>query len=143
EWAFCYFVVEGTCTRTSGGHSQPCATFQLVFLPAGEAHSDRWHDAGGRCLHLEFDAPWLDRVREHAPVLDRPAQLRGGTPVWLAVRLYRELRSPDPLSPLAVEGLALELLAQAARQCGAPQSAAHRTGYAAFGSSSRPASASR
>jgi AraC family transcriptional regulator len=47
--------------------------------------------------------------------LARPAEFTGGMPVWLAMGLYRELRASDQLSPLAIEGLALELVAQAGR----------------------------
>src|SRR5262249_24609206 len=85
------------------------------FHPAGDTHSNRWHGTGGRCLHLEFEAPWLDRVRQCSPVLDRPAKFSGGMPVWLAARLYRELQAPDNFFAMAIEGLALELVAWAAR----------------------------
>jgi AraC family transcriptional regulator len=118
ERAFCYLVLEGSCTQTCGSRTRTSSTSTLAFHPAGEAHSDHWHVAGGRCFHVEFDRPWLERVREHSPVLDQPAHFHGGTAVWLAARLYRELREPDTISALAVEGLALELVARAARDAG-------------------------
>ena len=86
-------------------------TSTLGFHPAGELHSDSWHERGGRCLHLEFSGPWIERVRESSLVLNQPIKFQAGTPIRLAERLYRELRSPDDLSPMAIEGLALELLA--------------------------------
>jgi AraC family transcriptional regulator len=116
EHAFCYFVLEGSCTQICGRHRRTCVASNLVFHPAGEAHSDFWHGSGGRCLHVEFDAWWMERVREFSLALDRPFEFRGGMPVWLATRLYREVRAPDDTSPLAVEGLALELVAHAARE---------------------------
>jgi AraC family transcriptional regulator len=115
ERAFCFLVLAGSCTQTRGPATRAAAASELVFLPAGETHADEWHAAGGRCLHVEFDARWLERIHAHSPVLDRPAEFRGGAPVWLAARLYRELRAPDDVSPLAAEGLALEFVAQAAR----------------------------
>jgi AraC family transcriptional regulator len=114
ERAYCYLMLKGSCTETCGGPIRTIAAPALVLLPAGEVHSNRW-PAGGGCFHVEFSLRWLQRVREHSPVLDRAAEFRGGAPVWLASRLYAELREPDAVSPLAVEGLALELVSRAAR----------------------------
>jgi AraC family transcriptional regulator len=115
ERAFCYVVVEGSGAQTCGNRTRSCRTSEVIFHPAGDMHSNRWHETGGRCLHLEFEARWLDRVRQCAPVLDRPAKFRGGMPAWLAARLYRELQAPDDFFAMAIEGLALELVAWAAR----------------------------
>jgi AraC-like DNA-binding protein len=51
-------------------------------------------------------------------VLDRPADYEGGPQVWLAKRLFEECRRHDDVSPLAVEGLVLELLAECSRSPG-------------------------
>ena len=40
---------------------------------------------------------------------------RGGLPVGLASKLYREFQEPDAVSHLAIEGLGLELIASLAR----------------------------
>jgi AraC-like DNA-binding protein len=58
----------------------------------------------------------MERVREHSLVLDQPVKFRAGMPVWLAERLYRELRTPDDMSPVAIEGLAFELVAEFGRE---------------------------
>jgi AraC family transcriptional regulator len=86
-----------------------------VLHPAGEAHANDWAGTGGRCLHIEFGPSWVRHVQEHSSVLDHPAEFSGGSPVWLAARLYKELRAMDSVSPLAIDGLALELVAHAAR----------------------------
>jgi AraC family transcriptional regulator len=116
ERAFCYLVLEGTCTETCVSRTRTCVASNLAYHPAGAPHSDYWNEKGGRCFHLEFGARWMDRVRDFLPALDRPIEFRGGMPVWLAAHLYRELRAPDDVSPLAIEGLSLELAAQFARQ---------------------------
>ncbi len=51
----------------------------------------------------------------HAPDLDRTIRHSSGLPNWLALRLYREFLRGDGASPLALEGLALELLAESSR----------------------------
>ncbi len=112
---FCYLVLAGSCMETCGTRTRTGIPSSLVLHPAGEAHSDDWAGTGGRCLHIEFGPCCVQHVREHSQVLDQPAEHCGGSPVWLAARLYQELRAPDSVSPLVVDGLALELVASAAR----------------------------
>ncbi len=112
--SFCCLVLEGHGTEACDGHTRPVGPSTLLFHPAGHAHADCW-PSGGRCFHIEFGSPWRDRVREHAGVLEQPARFDGGPMVWLAARLYDELRGLDGVSHLAIEGLALELIASGAR----------------------------
>jgi AraC family transcriptional regulator len=115
EHAYCYLTLEGACTQTVRRRPRTVATSSLVFLPAGEPHSDFWPGTGGRSFILDFDPGWIEHVRECSQVMDQPLEFRGGRPVWLAVHLYQELLTPDDVSGLAIEGLALELAAQLAR----------------------------
>jgi AraC family transcriptional regulator len=55
------------------------------------------------------------RLQECGRSLDGPQEFRDGPLVRLAASLYREFRNEDGLAPLAMEGLALEFLAVAAR----------------------------
>src|SRR5262249_38547825 len=91
--AFGYLVLAGSCTETCSDRTRVHLPSHLVLHPEGEAHSDHWADVPGRCLHIEFGASWLERVRQHSPVLGRTEAFRGGSPVWLAARLYKELRA--------------------------------------------------
>jgi AraC family transcriptional regulator len=116
EQAFCCLILEGSCTQTYGTRSRACVKSNLAFHPIGEPHSDNWHATGGRCLHLEFDARWVERVREYSLVLDQPVEFNSGPPVWLAARIYQELRTSDATSSLAIEALALELATKFARK---------------------------
>src|ERR1700733_1466901 len=116
EHAFCYLVLEGECAQTYADRTRTCHSSGMAFHPPGSTHSDHWPGSGGRKFIIDFSARWMDRIRECSINLDRPVEFRGGVPVWLAAHLYRELRAPDHISPLAIEGLALELSAQFARQ---------------------------
>jgi hypothetical protein len=109
--AFFDLVVGGACEEVIGGRSRVRGRSSLAFHPAGERHSSRWHGPESRCFHIEIPAALLARVRQHSSILENPALLAGGTPVWLATRLYNEFRRMDEASPLAIEGLTLELLA--------------------------------
>jgi len=113
--AFFDLVVEGACEEVLSGQPRARARSTLAFHPAGEVHSSRWLAPESRCFHVEISPPLFDRVRQHSPVLENPAHFPGGTPIWLAARLYNEFRQMDDVSPLAIEGLTLELLAACAR----------------------------
>jgi hypothetical protein len=62
---------------------------------------------------LELDAAWLDSL--DAPALYAPAVFPGGPVAALGSRIRREAAFRDEVSPLALEGLVLELLAGAQR----------------------------
>ncbi len=91
-------------------------TATLFFQPAGEPQSHRATGAGATCLILEMDDSWLARAREQAPVLSRAASFRNGLVVHLAHRLYGEFRLRDEVSRLAIESLALGVLAEGSRR---------------------------
>jgi AraC family transcriptional regulator len=112
---FC-LVLRGAYTETCDGGSQSYGPLAVVFHPAGEAHSDVFGAVGGRVFNVAFPPPWAERLRERTGLLEGRASFQGGTPAWLAGRLYREFLEPDALSPLVVEGLVLEILGQAARR---------------------------
>jgi AraC family transcriptional regulator len=114
--AFFDLVVAGECTEVLGGQTRTRGRGTLAFHPAGEVHSSRWHGPQARCFHVEVAPALLDRVRQRSPGLDRPVHFPGGVPHLLGTRLYAEFRQSDELSPLAIEGLTLELLAEYSRQ---------------------------
>src|SRR2546426_2327286 len=66
-------------------------------------------------LHRGDRAGREDLAGPFAAVLDRVTHFRDGGIAGLAWRLTRELASPDAVTPLAIEGAALEMLALAAR----------------------------
>jgi AraC family transcriptional regulator len=110
ENAYFSLVLAGAYAETYGGRGRDCRASAVVVHPAGEVHSEHVGPAGARTFSVEA-AP-----RDGGPALARPGDFRGGPPAWLAHRLYREFRRPDAFSPLAVEGLFLEIGAALARQ---------------------------
>jgi AraC family transcriptional regulator len=109
---FLHFVIEGACEEVYGRRRRTLGVSGLAFHPAGEPHSNRWHGPGGRVFHVDLSRARADSIREYAPGLDRPAEFLGGVAPWLTARLYREYRHPEGPSALAMEGLALEILAE-------------------------------
>ncbi|MDQ3908662.1 MAG: AraC family transcriptional regulator, partial [Acidobacteriota bacterium] len=66
-------------------------------------------------FRLDIDPRWLERLREGRARLDAATRFVAGRAPRLASRLYEEFRAADEFSALCVEGLALELLAEAGR----------------------------
>jgi AraC family transcriptional regulator len=87
----------------------------LAFHPAGEIHSETVGAKGMRCLHVEFRAEWIERHTEVSRFLENASHFQGGRFGWLAHRIYREFYCMDDVAPAAIEGLVLEILAEASR----------------------------
>ena len=85
----------------------------LTFMLPHQDHAVRVHEEA-TTFEVLLGAPWLERLPWRLGQAKGPLHF-GGPSARLAERLYREFRRPDDLTPLALEGLALELLAQAAR----------------------------
>lgn len=115
ERAYFCLVLRGTYTESYGMQTRICKPLSLVFHPQGEVHSDQFHDTGGRIFGIEVSHSLQARVRDYSPFLANPAEMQGGMAAWIALRLYHEFQQMDSLSPLAIEGLALELMVEAAR----------------------------
>jgi AraC family transcriptional regulator len=113
--AFFNLVLEGTYTEVCQGVPRTRGPLMLALHPSGEAHADHWHGLGGRVFHVEISPSRLEQVRSYSSALDSPAEFHTGLPVWLATRLYREYLRHDAVSPLAMEGLVLEVLAECSR----------------------------
>lgn len=106
-------ILEGAYDETHGaGRVRECRPAMLFFHPEGESHSDRFLGKRSRIFRLEIGRRWLERARECAVELDRPAALSSRGGVWLASRLYRELYATDAASSLRVEGLLFEIVAE-------------------------------
>lgn len=111
---FCY-VLAGRGTRSWATRAGEHAPMSLTFFPAALPHANCWHGAGGRVLHLEFASAWLERLGSRTRVLHRPGDFARGAPMSLMRRLALEIAHQDGATPLAVEGLVLELVAACAR----------------------------
>ena len=108
-------VLEGTFTETYGSRTRTCAPSCAIFRPSEEIHANHFDAAGGRCFNIQFDFAWLERLREGAKILNDSADFYGGPVFHLGMKLYREFQFMDNLSPLVIEGLALEMMAEATR----------------------------
>jgi AraC family transcriptional regulator len=84
----------------------------VAFHPAEERHSTRMSDEGLRIFRIELGAQLTRRVTEYLPTRPRMMSVEAAA---TARRMRHELSNADALSPLVLEGLALDLILDAAR----------------------------
>ena len=116
ECASLCLVLQGTYSEVYGRRTRVCKPSTLIFYSPGKEHSDHFHEAGGRCFNAEVSMRWLARVREYSTVIDSQTEFKGGALIHLATKLYNEFRFMDETAPLAIEGLMLEIVAEASRR---------------------------
>jgi hypothetical protein len=112
---FLAYVLAGACLERYWHRSEICSTATLTAYPDGEQHASVWSPEGGACFHIEIAPSRLEMIRQHVPVLTHPAECQGGLPAWLVGRLHREYRRSESVSPLIMESLTLEILAEISR----------------------------
>lgn len=115
DYACFYIVLDGSLTECYGRKSRECGPMSMVFSPSDEAHSNLFHRVGGRCFLLEIAPERLDLLHQHLLKLNDSAQFHGGPLAWLAIRAYRETCHMDEVSPLVIESLATEIMAEISR----------------------------
>ena len=109
------------CLVTKGGYTEvyrdrriECKPSQVNYRPPEEMHADHIGTSDVRCFIIEPSGAWLGNFQKIAGV--NGPEVFGRKPLlWLALRVRSEFRQPDEFTPIAVEGLMLEIAAQIAR----------------------------
>jgi AraC family transcriptional regulator len=84
----------------------------LNYHPPGEIHSHFIPESGARVLIIEIYEEELRWLRDFCSLDRDPLVVVGGRGIWSAARVYQELLHSDEVSPMILEGLALELLGE-------------------------------
>ena len=116
EQAYFGFLLTGTGSQTYGKKRRLLTPHTAVFYPPGDPQTEQFDKTGGRTFSFEIPRQWLDRFREFTTVNDYSSDFQGGVIASLALRLYREFHHSDEVSPLAMEGLTLEIMAEVTRR---------------------------
>ncbi|HEX5732134.1 MAG TPA: AraC family transcriptional regulator [Blastocatellia bacterium] len=116
EHSYLCILLQGTYTERYGSKVRECKPSTVVFHPPDEVHANHFLKKGGKLFRLALDHQWLARVREHSSALRNPADFNGGSLAWLAIRLHEEFLQTDSVSPLVIEGLALEIVGELSRR---------------------------
>src|SRR5439155_12675518 len=109
------FVLRGTYTESYGRKVRSCQPSTIVYHPAGELHAQYFDSTSVQLFRIEVDQARLRNLSRADLPLECPDSHRG-LAIGLAHRLYQEFCEPDAVSDLAIEGLALELVVEIARQ---------------------------
>lgn len=116
-------VLSGEYVETVSGRTRSHRPCTVIAKPAGADHANALTGSGARCLVLELTAGRLAELHEHVQLFDDVRSAAPAAAGYLALRAAAELATPDSLSPIVLEGLALEIVAAAARST---SRAAHR-----------------
>lgn len=110
------------CVVLEGGYIERFGTADVErrsgcvsFLPAGAAHAEH-HLTHGRHLMIDVAPSAVDDVSTVARVPTAPTTLTRRSALRLSSRLAREIRRPDPLTPLIVDSIVTELLGELCRE---------------------------
>jgi AraC family transcriptional regulator len=114
-------VLRGSMEELVGTRSHDCPRATVLMEPAGEPHGNRFEGAGAAVVIVQPDPAAGDVLDPFVPMLARAGHARDARVAVLATTLARELHAPDDLTPLAVTGLVLELLARTARLADPPR----------------------
>jgi AraC family transcriptional regulator len=109
-------ILEGAFDELMCGKTYALPPSSVLSKPAGERHSDKFLRAGARILAIEPDLQETERIGPYLNVLTSVSSFRDYGVAGVAWRIVREMHAPDAVTPLAVDGLVLELLAMAARR---------------------------
>jgi AraC family transcriptional regulator len=108
------FVADGQVRERVAGTEQDYGAGSVHFHAAGDPHTAWLGQGGATCLSIVLAGDFPESVT-------KPPTVRQGCAAWpaaaqLAGRCHRELRATDTASDLALEALALEMLATLLRR---------------------------
>jgi AraC family transcriptional regulator len=111
------------CFALQGGFTERCGSREVVYQPSaltfrasGQPHEAIVHEMHTRVLMVEISSRLTEKLKADSLTIKSTAELCGGTMSRLCARLNREFHKADSAAHLAIEGLALELVAEATRQ---------------------------
>ena len=105
------FTFSGSFALTMRSAESHLTSRSLLYVPAGETHSNVFGSQGAGVFVIAIDPAWIgDRLENASTEADKPRIAPAGLLIGPALKIYREFRSPDTLSDLIVEGAFLELL---------------------------------
>lgn len=114
EAGFC-LTFDGTYVESYGRTQLAVAPSVVTFSPAGAPHANDFAASGAHCFTIDVAPSWLAAHGGDLPGLDAPSRMTDPAVVQVARRFFGELSHFDDATAIAVEGLALELLASSVR----------------------------
>jgi AraC family transcriptional regulator len=110
------FVLRGSYTESHNKQEMFCRPSTLTFRLPGEVHKDKFHNQEVRVFTMEIPLKWIERLRQGSIYLGRSIHFQDGIVMRHFNRLVKEFHQMDTAADLVIEGLALEIMAETARQ---------------------------
>jgi AraC family transcriptional regulator len=105
----------GMCSEMFAGKVRQYEASTVQFLPPDQFHSLDFPFTDTRAFSVEIDHSWIGRAREFSLRLDTSVHAHGGLLSGLMMKIYDEFTHPDSASPLAIQGLTMEMFAAVSR----------------------------
>ena len=115
ELASATVVLRGGVTERVGRQRFDCGLERLLVRPAAVVHSNAYWETGAECVIIGARPEWVATDTIALAVFGAPALSSVAASRTIGQRIRRELGIGDDASTLAIEGLAFELVAVAAR----------------------------
>ena len=114
--SYLIITLDGRFFSTFDHQTEEFKPWTVTYHQAGISHRSHYAEGGAKVLYVELPP---DRIREFlgtgASHLTH-FSLQGGLLEWTARQLYKELNTPDHLSPIVMDGLVMQLLAHLVRR---------------------------
>ena len=110
-----FFLLRGKYLTDAEGADGVCSPSTLLFLPRWTTHRDHFVTRGGSFFAVSIEPDMLERVLGGTHLAERATVITSSTCHELMYHLYREFRNADTFSAPIMSGLAIEMLAWAAR----------------------------
>ena len=108
--------LKGHCREHYGTKVREYKPLTSSYLPIEVVHRLDFPDKELRAFSIDVSPQWASRMGEASLSLFESVYCDGGIMANLFARLYREFHTADEASSLAIEGLAMEMLAEVSRQ---------------------------
>ena len=108
------YVLSGSYAESLDRRTYRRQNGSVVFHPPQESHAVEF-ESDVRILGVEFSFEKLAYISRQSVIFEASASCRSEKTNWLGERIYQEFQRMDSFSMLAIEGLILELLAEASR----------------------------
>lgn len=113
EMAYFSLILRGSYEeRYSKKQVRHCDSKNVLYHPAGEAHSDAFGNQGGTIFSIELEPRWTFTLREYELQAEESLTLPRLQVAWLMRRAYHSFANSDQRSALLLEATAIEMLYQ-------------------------------
>ena len=113
------YVLEGAVSVRAEDGRLECPAGSMRLIPAGQRHSTSYGAQLTRCVLLGVGEERATMVQQAGSLLEHPAYHPPQSLLSVfGAAIHRELERDEPVSPLAIEGMVLEMLSAGSRVSG-------------------------